>query len=292
MYNFLKHIFNKKSYIPCAAAKSTLEVTDGIIEYCRFGRGDPLILVTGYGASMNGWDLRFLNELAKTYEVIIFSNRNTGGSKFIPKEYTIKCLADDIESLRSGLNLAVISLVGISMGGAIAQKYASLYPENLKLLTLINTFPPGNLGVPPNADVVSVFKNISKNKLLNYLRFGKLLVPSIWYFFIIAIFHFRTRGSKNIVPQSTLHEQALVINEWHTHANPKSILDDINARTLILAGEADRLVPCINSIVLNKNIKNSKLVSFSPGSHLMIFQYPKALAREIVLEISFVGKSY
>jgi pimeloyl-ACP methyl ester carboxylesterase len=283
VHNLSKLIFNKKAYIPCNATRSTLKVTDGIIEYCRFGRGEPLVLVTGYAASMNGWDLRFLDELAKTHEVVIFSNRNTGGSKFIPKDYTIKCLADDIESLRVGLNLPSVSLVGISMGGAIAQKYASIYPQYLRHLTLINTFPPGNLGVPPNAEVVEVFNNISKSKLLNFLRFGKLIVPSIWYFFIISIFHFRTRGSKNIIPQSTLHEQALVINEWHTHTNPRSILENINTYTLILAGELDKLVPPANSRVLHENIKNSKLVSFNAGAHLMIFQYPEILAREITL---------
>lgn len=284
MRSLFRLIFNKKSYIPCNAIRSTLDVAEGTIEYSRFGRGaTPLILVTGYAASMNGWDLRFLDELAKSYDVIVFSNRNTGCSKFMPKEYTIECLANDVESLRLGLNLPAISLIGISMGGAIVQQYASLYPQHVRHLTLINTFPPGNLIVTPSDSVVETLKNISQSKLLNYLRFGKLLMPSIWHFFTVAVFHFKTHGSKHVVPKSTLDEQISVINGWSTRINPKSILESINSTTLILVGESDKLVPSANSNILCDNIRNAKLVGFSAGSHLMVFQYPYALAQSIIL---------
>src|SRR5579863_2879962 len=229
IYNLCKHLFKKSSYISYNAKQMFLKVPDGVIEYCRFGKGEPLVLVSGSATSMNGWDLRFLDELAKSYEVIVFSNRNTGGSKFIPKEYTIECLANDLESIRVGLNLDVVSLTGISLGGAIAQQYASMYPQNLKHLTLINTFPPGNFMVPPPADVIKTLENIGKNKLPNYPRLAKLLFPSLWSFFTIAVFHFKAGGSKNLVPKSTLNEQASIIKDWSTHANPTSILENIKA---------------------------------------------------------------
>jgi len=278
-------MFNKSSYIPCNAKREFLKVAEGTIEYSRFGNGEPLVLVTGTATSMNGWDLRFLDELAKSHEVIVFSNRNTGGSKFIPRDYTIEYLANDIESLRVGLNLSVISLVGISLGGAIAQQYAYMYPQNLKHLTLINTFPPGNLMVPPKAEVINILENIGKSKLPNYPSLVKLVLPSIWSFFTIAIFHFRTGGSKNSVPKSTLNEQVSIIKEWSTHANPASILENIKVPTLVLVGEMDKLVPPTNSRILKENIKYSKLISFVSGVHILFFQYPQALAQAITNDI-------
>jgi pimeloyl-ACP methyl ester carboxylesterase len=285
MHNFCRLIFNKSSYISCSAKLTFLKVSEGTIEYSRFGKGEPLVLVSGSATSMNGWDLRFLDELAKSYEVIVFSNRNTGGSKFTSKEYTIESLAGDIESIRVRLDLSVISLVGISLGGAIAQQYACMYPQNLKHLTLINTFPPGNLMVQPKADVIKVLENIGKSKLLNYPRLAKLLLPSLWSFLTIAVFHFKTQGSKNLVPASTLKEQASIIKKWSTHANPVSILEVVKVPTLILVGEMDKLVPPANSQVLRENIKNSKLISFTSGRHIMFFQYPQALAQVITNDL-------
>jgi len=285
MHNLCKHFFKKSSYISYNAEQMFLKVPEGAIEYSTFGKGEPLILVTGTATSMNGWDLRFLDELAKSHEVIVFSNRNTGGSKFSPKEYSIECLANDIESIRVGLNLSLISLTGISLGGAIAQQYACMYPQNLKHLTLINTFPPGNLMVQPKDDIIKMLENISKNKLPNYLSLAKLLFPSLWSFFTVAIFHFKAGKSKNLVPKSTLHEQVSIIKNWSTHANPTAILENIKVPTTIIVGEMDKLVPPANSKILNQNIKNSKLISFKSGRHIIFFQYPEWLAQVIINNI-------
>ncbi|MCC2645592.1 MAG: alpha/beta hydrolase fold [Burkholderiales bacterium] len=279
-------IFNRKSYISCTARRDILQVTDGCIEYSRFGVGKPIILITGYAASMNGWDLRFLDELAKSHDVIVFSNRHTGNSKFISKKYTLACLAKDVESLRVGLGLNLISLIGISLGGVIAQQYAYMYPQNLRHLTIINSLPPGNLIVPPKDDVVEILKNVGTGKLPNFWQFSKLLLPSMWYFFTVAIFHFKAEGSKNIVSKTTLNEQAAILEDWSLNPQPISILEKITTPTLILIGEADKLIPPVNSKILNKNIKGSKLVSFNSGSHLMIFQYPVDLARVITKDIN------
>lgn len=121
-YDYLKLAFNKKNYIVNLARLSILKFQGGQIEYSRFGSGDPLVMVMGYGGSMNSWDIRFLNELALHNEVIVFSNRNTGKSYSNNKEYTVVDMANDIELLRTGLNLGRISLCGISMGGIIAQQ--------------------------------------------------------------------------------------------------------------------------------------------------------------------------
>ncbi len=278
--DFLDYTFNKKKYIVSSAKAEILTVKGGQIEYCRFGTGSPLVLIMGYAASMTGWDIRFLNELAQTHEVIVFSNRNTGMS-INANEYNINDMATDVELLRTGLNLGKISVCGISLGGVIAQQYAFNYPENLEAMVLINSVPPGELIMLPDNEAQDTLRNLTKGSFTVYWKMIKLLFPSIWQALALLLFGFRHAGSKNLVPSETIIQQQSVIEEWNNLSNPQALLKAINTPALILVANADKLIPPQNSLRIRKYLNNAELIEFSLGGHILIYQNPVEIARAI-----------
>src|ERR1700761_607137 len=77
----------------------------GDIAYYRFGKGSPIVLQTGYRATLSEWDTAFLTGLARRHEVIVFDNRGIGRSEPDASAFTAKDMADDLDALISTLKL-------------------------------------------------------------------------------------------------------------------------------------------------------------------------------------------
>lgn len=116
----------------------------------NFGQvGRPtVLLIMGATASMLWWDTSFCQQLAsKGYFVIRYDNRDVGQSTTYtpgPPPYRLDDLVDDVIAILNGYELLQAHLVGMSLGGLIAQMAALKYPESVKSLTLISTGPWGD----------------------------------------------------------------------------------------------------------------------------------------------------
>lgn len=110
--------------------------------------GDPaLLLVMGATASMLGWPDEFCTELAeRRFHVIRFDHRDTGQSTTVPPgeaTYTVEDLAGDAVAILDAYGCKKAHLVGMSLGGYIAQMLAAAQPERVVTLTLIASEPIG-----------------------------------------------------------------------------------------------------------------------------------------------------
>jgi pimeloyl-ACP methyl ester carboxylesterase len=143
------------------------------IELCYeiFGEADaePMLLIMGLGAQMIQWDDDFCRQLAvRGFRVIRFDNRDigkssrmTGGKRLTPVEllklrflkipvaapYTLRDMAQDVTGLMDALHIHQAHLVGVSMGGMIAQEIAISFPQRVRSLTSIMS-TTGNPRVP------------------------------------------------------------------------------------------------------------------------------------------------
>lgn len=280
--NILQAIRNSGAYSLNSCRPQVIQVTHGEIEFCRFGQGKPLILIMGYAAALNGWNIHFLYELAKTREVIVLNNRNVGASHFPNSNtYTIQDLANDVKDLIKSLGFHQVALGGISMGGMIAQQFASLYPEQLSHLILINTLPPGNLAIRPSTSTINILQNLNNGRASSYWQILKLLFPSPWYLSYLPITHFKPKGNKIFIPRATINSQQRAVEAWATQEQAKIFLLNITTPTLICCGEADEMVPAENSKVIKQYLPNAQLRSYPNGGHIMIYQYPLQLAWDI-----------
>lgn len=132
------------------------------IEYQQHGAGDPLLLVMGLGGQLIDWPDGFIDELVKAgFQVTIFDNRDIGLSTEFdwepPKQtravlgalakrpakagYTVVDMAADASGLLDALGIESAHVVGMSMGGMIAQQLTIDQPQKVRSLTSIMSNP-------------------------------------------------------------------------------------------------------------------------------------------------------
>ena len=119
------------------------EVNGQRLYYEVTGEGDPLLLVMGLAGDTVAWALQ-VGDWSKTHQVIVFDNRDVGQSSYADGPYEIADMASDTLALADHLELDTFDLVGLSMGGMIAQEIALRTPERVRSLTLCVTL--GGLG--------------------------------------------------------------------------------------------------------------------------------------------------
>lgn len=106
------------------------------------GEGEPLLCVMGLAVDSLGWALQ-VPAWSQRYRTIVFDNRDVGQSSYAEGDYEVADMAADTLALADALGLESFHLVGLSMGGAIAQRLALVAPERVRTLTLCVTFGGG-----------------------------------------------------------------------------------------------------------------------------------------------------
>jgi len=100
------------------------------------GEGPPLVLVMGIGYDATLWTLAQVPALSQRFQVVIFDNRDAGRSSKAAAPYTIADMADDVAALMNALAIKRAHLLGLSMGGMIAQEFALRHADRLHRLVL------------------------------------------------------------------------------------------------------------------------------------------------------------
>src|SRR5579864_9390796 len=123
---------------------------DGLkLRYLEWGKtgSDPIVLVHGFSSTADAWT-RVGEELANEYHVVAPDLRSHGQSDWDPSEcYSDDRLAADVRLLVQQLQLSPFTLIGHSMGGAVAFTYAATYTEDVKRLVIEDSapLPPGRM---------------------------------------------------------------------------------------------------------------------------------------------------
>ena len=116
----------------------TVKVNGINLYYEVSGQGHPLILIMGLRRNISWW-YRQMPELSRHFTVIAFDNRGAGRSDKPVMEYSIGLFADDTAGLMNALDIKNAHVLGISMGGYIAQELAIRHPEMVRSLVLVNS---------------------------------------------------------------------------------------------------------------------------------------------------------
>jgi 3-oxoadipate enol-lactonase len=115
-------------------------VVNGVaLHVAESGAGPPLLLIMGLGASHDTW-IAQREAFARAYHVIEFDNRGAGRSACPPPPWTVPDMAADAVGVLDGIGVARAHILGVSMGGMIAQELAIRHPERVDRLILAASF--------------------------------------------------------------------------------------------------------------------------------------------------------
>jgi len=115
--------------------------SDGV-NWFEGGRGEPLLLLNGWTASGLVWPTAFVRRLEDRFRVIRLDNRGSGFSRSARSPFTMADLADDAHTILGRLGIRSARVLGMSMGGMIAQELALRHPNLVERLFLVATSPP------------------------------------------------------------------------------------------------------------------------------------------------------
>jgi 3-oxoadipate enol-lactonase len=122
---------------------TSVEVGGRELHYLRSGSGPPLLLIQGMSGTHLAWGRPFLEALEASFDCVVYDNRGMGLSGRAEEPFTIAELASDALGLLDGLGFEGVHVLGISMGGMIAQELALAAPDRLLSMSLGATYCGG-----------------------------------------------------------------------------------------------------------------------------------------------------
>lgn len=243
----------------------------------------PLLMLVHLAATLDNWDPRLLDLIAEKHHVIVVDLPGVGASqgKVVP---TISGMAEQTIAFVKALGYDKINLLGLSMGGMIAQEMVRIKPDLVNRLILAGTGPRGGKEV----DKVT-------GKTFNYMFKAGLerIDPKRYIFYnhdeqgkiealkVLGRMGMRTKefADKDMSVPGFL-TQLKAIKRWG-----KDSQDDlrfITQPTLIVNGDKDMQVPTENTYDMHEKIKNSKLIIYPHAGHGSIFQYAEEFSKELI----------
>ncbi len=237
------------------------------IYYEMHGQGDPLVLIMGLRRNAEWW-YRQIPTLSKHFEVLVFDNRGAGRTDKPKMDYSIRLFADDTAGLMEALSLRKANILGVSMGGYIAQELALNYPDGVKSLVLACTGPGGERAVLASPERL---KKFTANEGLTP---EEILKKDMDIYFSDEYIVKNQEKMEEFIKLSLRYYQPLDAFERQFAAclrhDTANRLSRIDVPTLILSGDDDPLVPSENSKMLNELIPGSEFVFF-PGKRHCFF---------------------
>jgi 3-oxoadipate enol-lactonase len=240
-----------------------------------FGEGPAVLLIAGQGMTVDGW-WATIPILTRSFRVIAFDNRGTGGSSRLRLPYTVAQMAGDAIAVLDAAGEQRAHVYGISLGSLVAQEVALRHPDRVQALVLgassaggFAAYKPsptsfaqtflvrvGAMG-PEEAEWAAVpYTYAEKTRRFHPERIG------------VDIAH---RLSSPPEPLAYLHQATAVA----TH-DAYERLNQIAAPTLVVHGEEDVFVPPANALVLAERIPAAQLRMWPDAGHMYTIDEPRA----------------
>ena len=258
-------------------------VNDIELNYMLEGDGeDTIVLINGLADDHQTWVLQMDDFLAAGYRVLRFDNRGIGASSKPAGPYMSRMLADDTKALADSLGITSFHLMGVSMGGMIAQEYALAYPGDLRSVTFACTYAaPG----PFCSRMFAMWGDMAPVLGVPFV----MRDVTLWAFTVpffeqreSELGEFETAMRYMDQPVHAYLAQLAVIQDHDT----TSRLGEISTPSLVMAGEEDILIPVSLSRRIHEGIPGSEWAT-TKGGHGCVWEHPAEFNRTY---LDFVGR--
>ena len=240
--------------------------------------GIPVVFFVHLAATLDNWDPRIVDPIAKDHHVITFDQRGVGASTGKVPD-SIEAMADDAYTFIRALGFDKIDIFSFSLGGMIAQALVVEHPELVRKLVLTGTGPAGGKDIDKVAgttyyDILRAALTRSDAKEFLFFNRNATGKPAAKAF--IKRLRERTVDRDAPIKVKAFQTQLNAIKKWGRSA--PADLSKITQPTLIANGDNDRMVPSVLSEDLHRRIKGSELVIYPDSGHGGIFQYHEKFA--------------
>jgi 3-oxoadipate enol-lactonase len=246
------------------------------LHYERHGEsGEPLLLIMGLGGTIEFWQFQ-TPVLARRHRVAVYDNRGMGKSDKPRGPYDVATLANDALAVLDAAGFDRAHVVGISMGGMIAQELALRHPDRVGALVLAATYAKPDDDAKNFASGPVDFSTVEPKQLFKVLM-GLVLTPEF-----IAREKEWLRGLRERTLEAFVLDGFLAQMQAALGHDTTAELDNLAAPTLVITGTADKLVPAKNSDVLASLISGAKLIKIEGGSHGFNVEMPDRFNDEVL----------
>jgi pimeloyl-ACP methyl ester carboxylesterase len=240
------------------------------LSYERAGSGPPLLMMMGMSGTFDHWNADFLADLREDFETIVYDHRGVGSSSRLEGPITTAELAQDAAGLLAALQVDSAHVLGISLGGMVAQELALAHPERIRTLTLGCTSCGGEGSQLISEDVL--------RRLGEGMASGdrERAIRSSWEANVSPSFaadpdawaRFLQTGLRRRVAVAVIMEQLRAGAEHDTSAR----LPEIALPTLVVHGTLDELIPVHNGHMIAGLIPGADLEIFDGAGHLFCWE--------------------
>lgn len=258
--------------LPPDARGRFIEVAGHRVRLVDVGAGPALLLVHGFGGSTFDWEEHAIRPLAKSHRVIAVDLYGFGFSQRSSDfRYGWSLWCEELLGVLDQLGIERASIVGHSMGGALAAVFASRHPTRVERLVLADAVYPRDVSEAP-----LVFQALH-TPILGELALGlasDLSPPG-------SSAAYRARTSAYVKLPGTRRAWLEFIRNPANRAALAESYPKITAPTLILHGTADTFVPYAQMFRTAASIRGARVVTLQGGTHFLFRDSPEAPLREL-----------
>ena len=241
------------------------------------GSGPTILLLNGWTASGLMWPAQFIDQLATDHRVVRVDNRGTGYARTAPAPFRIADLADDAAQVLDVAGAGPATVVGLSMGGMIAQELTLRRPDLVEGLVLVGTRPPAPAQVPPNPHAMAAVL-ATPQAGVDAPKF----IARAWSSYCAEgfaerhpemVYELMEQIATRVTPRAAVFAQLRAIAAWRDPGRLRSIA----CPTVVVHGDADPLMPVGNGMRLSRMIPGARYVELHGVGHIVPMEAPREL---------------
>ncbi|MDO6595544.1 alpha/beta hydrolase [Oceanihabitans sp. 2_MG-2023] len=245
---------------------SKIQVNDIELDYEDTGKGNVILFLHGLGSTKKDWDAQ-VPFFSKTHRVITVDLRGHGDSTKPLDAYSVALMTEDVKQFLDRLHIKKATVVGFSMGGAVAFEMASKLPEYIENLVIVNSGPDFN-------DMGKIGEDLLKNRTAFLETKGIALLAKEISFNMFPEAHqidmrnkFEERCKKN--DYNAYYKTFVTLMDWGLGDRIKNI----TIRTLVVASDMDYTPVSFKEKYVNK-LQNASLVVINNSRHGVVIDQP------------------
>jgi pimeloyl-ACP methyl ester carboxylesterase len=249
------------------------------LAYYVDGSGPPVLLIMGLGGRGTDWNPAFIAAMAPRFEMIRFDNRGTGKSDRPEEPYSLDVMADEAVGILDVLGRPRAHVVGVSMGGMIAQLVALRHPARVDRLALIATHAGGATVTMPTPAAMAALTGDPTRPPADMVRdaMTTITAPGFAARHPEAIDAIVANAVAQPTPPASFIRQMQAIMDSDRNAR----LREIRTPTLVVHGTDDPLVPYPNGELLAREIPGARLITLPGCGHMPMWECPTELVRTL-----------